>query len=269
MAPEFSGKFDPIELSAANLSCEGVRQMTIFSPALHSRGDISVFVPRNVEFHTELPLVILLHGVYGSHWNWFGKGGAHRTAQALIDSGVIRPMLIATPSDGLQGDGSGYWPRPQCNSERWIAHDVPMSVRSAFPSHGPLFLAGLSMGGYGALRIAFKYTNLFSGISAHSSITAAEQMYDFVRDGDLKFEDMAPGETEILFWASTNRAQLPAIRFDCGRDDPLFAANIQFSRALQELGTSHIFESFEGSHDWAYWSAHLADTLRFFEACRT
>ena len=80
-----------------------------------------------------LPLVILLHGVYGSHWCWSLKGGAHRTADHLVRTGQIRPMVLAMPSDGLWGDGSGYLPHNARNFERWILDDVPKAVAEALP----------------------------------------------------------------------------------------------------------------------------------------
>ena len=56
------------------------------------------FAPVAVGLALSLPLVLLLHGVYGSHWAWAFKGGAHRTAQRLIDAGAIPPLVLAMPS---------------------------------------------------------------------------------------------------------------------------------------------------------------------------
>jgi enterochelin esterase-like enzyme len=266
MAPDLQQRFSPVELSEVSLEHDGLRHLTFYSPALGGRGDVSVFIPRGTIFPVELPLIILLHGVYGSHWAWFLKGAAHRTAQAMIDSGEIRPMIIATPSDGLSGDGSGYWPRPNRDAERWIVEDVCACVREQVPSHGPLFLSGLSMGGYGALRLGFKYARRFKGISAHSSITRAEQMLDFVRERDLRLDEMEPGEPDILFWAEKHLHELPPLRFDCGREDSLFAANQELDRDMTAMGVRHRFDAFSGGHSWAYWTEHFTETLRFFHS---
>jgi enterochelin esterase-like enzyme len=266
MAPDFQRQFQPVEISETSLEHSLLRHLTFYSPALHGRGDVSIFIPRGTVFPAKLPLIVLLHGVYGSHWAWFLKGAAHLTAQAMIDSGEIRPMMIATPSDGLSGDGSGYWPRPHRDAERWIVEDVPACVREQFPSDGPLFLSGLSMGGYGALRLGFKYARTFKGISAHSSITRSEQMLDFVRERDLHLEEMAPGEPDILFWAEKHLHKLPPLRFDCGHDDSLFAANQELDRELTAMGISHRFDAFSGEHSWEYWKEHFAETLRFFDS---
>ena len=264
MAPKVCSDFGPVELSDAELEHDGVRHLTFHSPALHGRGDVSLFVPRGVSFPANLPLVILLHGVYGSHWAWFLKGAAHRTAQTLIDRDEIRPMMIAAPSDGLSGDGSGYWPMPGRDAEAWIAHDVPACVREQFSSQGPTFIAGLSMGGYGALRIGCKYPDRFQGISAHSAITKAEEMQNFVRE-PLQREH-ATEANEILYWARRHRSELPAIRFDCGQDDSLLESNALLHLELEALAIPHVYETFPGGHEWPYWHKHLENTLRFFDS---
>ena len=96
-----------------------------------------------------VPVVILLHGVYGSHWAWTMKGKAHETAQRLIDEGKIKPMILVMPSDGLFGDGSAYVPHKTENYEQWIVEDVIQVVKERIPQatdDSPIFITGLSMG---------------------------------------------------------------------------------------------------------------------------
>src|SRR3546814_9304706 len=99
--------------------------MTVKSAALVSRAYSSLFWPDCVAGLADVPIVILLHGVYGSHWAWALKGGAHLTAQRLIDEDTIPPLVLAMPSDGLWGDGSGYVPHRTRDFERWIVEEVP------------------------------------------------------------------------------------------------------------------------------------------------
>ena len=80
-------------------------------------------------------------------------------------------MVLAMPSDGLWGDGSGYIEHrtePRRNYERYIVEEVPAcaaEVVSALGPGSPMFIAGLSMGGFGALRLAAKYPDRFRGIA--------------------------------------------------------------------------------------------------------
>src|SRR5689334_484475 len=96
--------FRTIEVSDSRFEAEGLRWVTVKSRALGHRADLTLFVPRQKASSADMALVILLHGVYGSHWAWAMKGGAHRTTARLIESGEIPPMVVAMPSDGLWGD---------------------------------------------------------------------------------------------------------------------------------------------------------------------
>src|SRR5438094_425387 len=117
-------RFHTVEVSDPRYEHDHLRTITLKSPSLKGRGDVTLFVPPGCESAKNLPLVILLHGIYGSHWAWALKGGAHKTALKLIESRAIKPMVIAMPSDGLWGDGSGYFAHDGADFEKWIAEDV-------------------------------------------------------------------------------------------------------------------------------------------------
>lgn len=265
--PETFGGYRPIELSDPTYERDEVRSLTFYSPALRGRGDVSLFVPTESAGRTGVPVVLLLHGVYGSHWSWFYSGAAHLTARRLIDAGRIRPMIIAAPSDGLGGDGTGYFPQPDRNYEAWIVEDVLGCVRELFPctAGGATFISGLSMGGYGALRLGAKYPVRFQGISAHSAITKPEELDNFLREPADRTR-LAPEEGDLLHWISLNRRHLPPIRFDCGTEDPLFASNRVLHETLEREGVPHQFAANPGQHCWPYWKLHVEETLLFFES---
>jgi len=128
--------------------------VTVKSPALGARADASIYLPDQARGLDKVPVVILLHGVYGSHWIWAGMGKAHSTLQYLIETGEISPMILKMLSDGLWGDGSVYLNHSRKEFEKWIVDEVPRLVSevtgNAFDT--PAFIARLSMGGYGAPR---------------------------------------------------------------------------------------------------------------------
>jgi S-formylglutathione hydrolase FrmB len=209
----------------------------------------------------------MLHGVYGSHWSWFLQGDAHRTAMNLVQQERIRPMLLVAPSDGLFQDGSGYLQHSGRDYESWIVKDTIEGVQRSFPCvgpHSPLFVAGLSMGGYGAMRLGAKYADLFHGISAHSAITKIEDMSEFSFE-PFPFNQLASGETNLSGWFERRRDKLPPLRFDCGVQDPLLERNRRFHCEVQKMGIAHEYTEFDGGHDWQYWRTHFVSTLLFFE----
>jgi S-formylglutathione hydrolase FrmB len=128
-----------------------------------------------------------------------------------------------------------------------------------------LFLAGLSMGGFGALRLGAKYADAVSGISAHSAITHISEMTEFVEEPLSDYTAQSADELDPLYWFKRNRSSLPALRFDCGLDDPLLAGNRRLHQALSEEGIEHTYQEFAGGHEWPYWETHLEQTILFFE----
>ncbi len=258
--------FRTLEVSDPRFEFDGLRFITVKSRALQNRADLTLFVPETTRSARSLPLVILLHGVYGSHWAWALKGGAHRTARRLMDSGLIPPMVLAMPSDGLWGDGSGYLPRPEGNFEQWIADEIPRVLAEStemVDSASPRFICGLSMGGFGALRLGAKFGPLFQGISAHSSITHLEQMRTFAEESwDLA--SYVEEDISIIRTMLKHRGNLPSLRFDCGVDDPLIEPNRALHRDMEQSGIPHQYKEFPGAHNWLYWENHLEDSLRFF-----
>lgn len=258
--------FRTIKVSDPRFERDGLRYVTVKSPALKQRGDIVLFVPEDAKEGADLPLVTLLHGVYCSCWSWCYFAGAHLTTARLIEEGVIPPLVLAMPSDGLWGDGSAYVQHAEQDFERWIVQDVP---RAAIEASGVVstssvqFLGGLSMGGFGTLRLGARNGRQYRAISAHSSITKVEQFAEFVEEPVANYcaHEEAPSALEAIL---SNRDSLPALRIDCGVDDVLIEHNRELHRELDEAGIDHIYEEFPGIHEWAYWEEHLVDSLRFF-----
>lgn len=261
-------RFRTFALSDPALSPDGLRFITVKSAALGQRADITLHVPPEVEGRRNVPLVLLLHGVYGSHWAWALTGGAHRTAARLIAAGEIPPLVLAMPSDGLWGDGSGYVRHPTQDFERWIVDEVPAAAQEACAAVGaasPLCIAGLSMGGFGALRLAARHPRRFLAAAGLSSITNVEQLDPLLAESRAGWAG-ADVDRSLLAALRAAPGPLPRLHFDCGRADGLLAANRELHAALDAAGIDHAYAEHEGGHDWAYWSRHLEDALRFFGA---
>jgi enterochelin esterase-like enzyme len=258
--------FRTLEVSDPALAPTGLRFVTAKSAALGQRADLLLYEPTQAASLQDVPLVLLLHGVYGSHWAWAFKGGAHLTAQRLIDAGEIPPMVLAMPSDGLWGDGSGYVAHAGQDFERWIVDEVPAGARAACTAcseASPLYIAGLSMGGFGALRLAGRHPRRFVAAAGHSSVTEAAQLDALMAETRIGWAT-APADRSVIASLRSADAPLPALRFDCGRDDPFIGANRQLHAELQAAGIAHEYAEHDGGHGWPYWAQHLEDTLRFF-----
>ncbi len=259
-------RFRTTEISNPRLETDNLRFITVKTPNLKGRGDICVYVPKGA-VENNLPVVILLHGVYGSAWVWAMKGGAHRTAERMIEAGEIPACVLAMPSDGLFADGSAYLAHSGCNFERWIIEDVIDAVRLNIPqakSSAETYIAGLSMGGFGALRLGAAYPKLFKGVSGHSSITRLEEMAQFVEEDLSVYRQNDREKENVIDLLLKNQDHLPPLRFDCGTEDELISGNRKLHEQLLAASIDHVYEEFPGGHEWPYWEEHLADTLRFF-----
>ena len=250
------GRFRSIEVSDPAYEVEGLRYVTVHSPALSSRADLTLWIP---DAPGPLPIVMLLHGIYGSHWLWVHKAGVHRTAARLLRDGAIPPMVLAMPSDGLWEDGSGYLPMPGRDAETWIVDEVVEVVEAAVPqakAEAGVCLAGLSMGGFGALRLGACHPRRFRAVAGHSSVTSLSQLDDLTAS---PLDDA--GDLGDLLLAAP---ELPALRFDCGVEDAFREPNRRLHERLAAAGVPHGYEEHPGGHDWDYWTEHVARTLVFF-----
>lgn len=258
--------FRSTEVSDPKFESDNLRIITVKTNNLKGRGDICVFVPpvENVE---NIPLVLLLHGVYGSAWVWSQKGGVHRTAWKMIQNNEIPPMVIAMPSDGLWGDGSGYLPHNQIDFEKWIVDDVPNAVIANIPAvskTSDLYISGLSMGGFGALRLGIKYAEKFKAVSAHSAITCISQMPLFVEESLEDYIQEDAQENSVLGIIKKYGNKQPRIRFDCGTEDKLISYNRKLHSGLNHIDVQHVYEEFSGEHEWKYWQEQVKRSLLFF-----
>ena len=256
-----NGPFRTFELSSHEFSPPKTRFLTVQSPALRRRGDIVIY---NAETTTpDVPAVTLLHGVYGSAWAWMYSGGVHTVYERLREEGLSEFVLLM-PSDGLSGDGSGYYACDDADYRKWITDDVRTAATLAVPSLTEAsrhYICGLSMGGYGALRLAALEPTIYSGASAHSPITTAVDFNAFTTANPA---DGIPN-TDLADLITSRADAVPPFRFDCGSEDTLFNSAQRLHSRLTTAGVAHEFEALEGEHSWPYWTRNVERSFAFFD----
>ena len=262
-------RFRTIEISNPAYQPSNLTFVTVKSSNLKGRGDCTFFIPPQLSKITEaVPVVILLHGVYGSHWAWAYNINVHNIAMKLIEEGTIQPMVLMMPSDGLFGDGSGYFNHGDKDFEKWIVQDVVNIIKEVLKveqDNIKLFIAGLSMGGYGALRLMAKHPKLFHAASGLSSITNLKDMLPFLAKDEQRYFSKKFGAEEVFVYLKKNKKRLPPFRFDCGIDDSLIKSNRLLHEKLEREGIPHVYEEFSGAHSNEYWNRNIDKTLIFFD----
>jgi enterochelin esterase-like enzyme len=262
-------RFKTLEISNPGYENNHLRFITVKTPNLKGRGDICVYVPPGMAQYETLPIVTLLHGVYGSAWSWAYSAGVHLQVNKLIQSGELPPMILAMPSDGLWGDGSAFLPIGGYNFEKWIAEDVPDALAECIngaKKTSPLFISGLSMGGFGALRIGAKYGHKFRAMSGHSSITSLPQIKFFAEESLKNYAQDNIIDEDLFETFVHYKEQLPPMRFDCGVNDLLINYNRSLHKKMVREGMPHTYDEYQGGHEWGYWSKYIIQSLKFFAA---
>lgn len=232
--------------------------------SLQKMTSMMVLVPEKVE--GPFSVLYLLHGLSDDHTAW-----TRRTSLERYFSGL--PLIIVMPNGerGWYTDAAGI---PHSNFESFIVKDVVDFIDNTFPTvrkRDGRMIAGLSMGGYGAVKLALKYPNLYCGAIGFSGAYRRGDNTDFSEDWAkenlLIFGDNYAGSSNDVFALAeeADRSMLPAIRLDCGTEDFLIEHNRRLHALLVSLEIDHEYVEFPGSHEWGYWDRGILDSIPFIK----
>ncbi len=234
--------------------------MNFWGASLQKQCSMNVILPESDKLRPPFGLLIQLHGLSDDHTIWLRRTSLDRYVAAL-------PLVVVMP-DGGRGfycdaaEGPAY--------EAHIMKDVLGFVEKYFPvrkDRRARAIGGLSMGGYGAMKLGLKFPDVFASVVAHSSAFSFGHDPERGKVPEWKrvFGEPVPGGKDDLYAIAgkLDPRKAPAIRFDCGKDDGLLAGNRQFRRHLRKLGIRHEYGEYPGDHNWAYWDEHVQQALRF------
>ena len=241
-----------------------VLRLGFFGRSLSKQTNMTVMLPEDAAQDGPYPVLYLLHGLSDDDSIW-----GRRTSIERYVAGM--PLIVVMP-DGGRGfytdAARGY------AYESHVMQDVIGLVDRFFPtipSREGRVIGGLSMGGYGAMKLALKHPDCFCSVASHSSAFDIGKILDNPERHDefsrIFGDDPAEGGNDVFRLAEQiDRDLLPAIRFDCGVDDGLIEHNRAFHAHLEELGIPHEYEEFPGQHEWGYWDEHIRQALEFHAA---
>ena len=216
------------------------------------------------------PVIYLLHGLFGSSANW-------TTLTKLPVYAQSYDAIIVTP----EGENGWYTDSPSVAANKYESYivkelipEIDAKYRTISKREGRV-IAGLSMGGYGALKYAFKYPEMFvlagsfSGALGATTYLSTPGMESIVKTIDDAFGP-AGSETRMsndLFAMVRNASPdkikaLPFIYLDCGTEDFLFQNNREFLALLVEKKIPHEYRQLPGAHNWEYWNKQVQEFLR-------
>ena len=211
----------------------------------------------------------LLHGLAGNHMDWMRRTAIERYANehriAVVIPEVARTWYTDTAYDAK------YF--------TYITEELPTICRSYFKGMSDRrednYIAGNSMGGYGALKAVLTYPERYCGCAALSGaldITRKNRNYNlnewksifgFELESALELEGTKHDIFHLLRQAVAEGKQLPQLFMWCGTEDSLITVNRDYHQLLTELGVAHHYEESAGAHNWRCWDEHIEDALNY------
>lgn len=218
------------------------------------------------------PVLYLLHGLTGHYTNWLDK-------TRLVDYTIGYDIIIVTP----EGNNSWYTDSASVQTDKYESYivqelipDVEKRFRAS-SARGSRAIAGLSMGGYGALKFGVRHPELFAFAASMSGALDAASW----TEADLKGLESIWRTLQPVYGAAdsatraandlsklyrelpTERvAALPFLYLDCGTEDVLLQTNRSFVDILLKQKIPHEYRQLPGNHSWIYWDAQVQEVLR-------
>lgn len=256
-------------------------EMYFYSEALGRRTTIRVFIPRMTlkqireKKDLKYPCLYLLHGVMGDYTDWSRFSNIERYAGQ-------KGLAIVMPS------GENGWYNDVPNGDRlftYISRELTQLIPSLFPvseKREDTFVAGLSMGGYGAYKMALTYPEVFGAAASlsgsldlstrmdHKGNMENGEFYDMneVLFNDFKTDPTAQkGTKNDLFYLMSELknkgSDIPKLYACCGTEDGVKSANDRLKAYAQELGVDMTYEFGPGIHDWIFWEEWIQRVLNW------
>lgn len=228
----------------------------IYSPAMDRKIKVNVVVPKDVKPNS--PTVYLLHGYSGNADTWL------IIKPELKDYADQHQLIIVCPD----GENSWYWDsplNPRSQFETFISKELVEYIDFHYPTRPTKFaraIAGLSMGGHGAMWLSMRHPDVFG---AAGSMSGGVDIRPFPDNWEMKKQIGEKSTYPALWEQHTAINQINRIKpgdvdmiICCGYDDFFFQVNCKFHEKLLAHGIQHEFLVNAGAHTPAYW-AHVID----------
>ena len=237
-----------------------------YSPSMKKNIKAVIIKPDSYANGNKIPVVYLLHGYSGSYSDWIRK------VPELTRYADEYSLLIVCADGNF---GSWYFDSPVDSTwkyETYVATELVNWVDAHFntiKSRTGRAITGLSMGGHGALYLAFKHQDIFG---ACGSMSGGVDLRPFPLNWDLS-KRLGSYSAYPQRWEANSVINLTylltadslAITFDCGADDFFYKVNNQLHEKLLLNNIPHDFTSRPGSHNWDYWSNSIGYQLLFMK----
>jgi putative tributyrin esterase len=243
----------------------------VFSDALGLSTSMTVILPQPTTTQIGMtggaaddppPVLYLLHGLSDDDTIWLRRTSIERYV-APLGLAVVMPQVHRSFYTD-EAYGGRYW--------TFVSEELPELVRRFFrvsQAREETFVAGLSMWGYGTLKLALRQPGRFAAAASLSGALDVAGLSRSIRQEDPMIwrrvfgDRRVRGSDDDLFAlaARADPAALPALHVSCGTEDALIGSNRAFVAACSARGISVASTFGPGEHEWGYWDAHIQDVL--------
>lgn len=255
-----------------------------FSEVLKISTSVQVILPQNTEnqigmsgskVNGDSPVLYLLHGLSDDDTTWL-----RRTS---IERYVSEKNLVVVMPNG----GRGFYADMVYGYKyfTFITEELPKVMKQFFhisDKREDTFIAGLSMGGYGALKIALSCPDKYSAAASLSGATDIVSMYEdtlktpynpIVSANELyailgDFENLKGSKHDLFHLAkelSEKNCEKPRIYQCCGTEDFIYDGNVKFREFMRNLNYDYTYEEECGTHEWGFWDKKIQDVLKWIK----
>ena len=237
------------------------------SQALKTTVTVNVILPDDAD--STCKTLYLLHGASGDHSVWMRFSAIERYAKKHKIAVVMPNVSNSWYTDTAYG----------VNYFTFAAEELPKLCRQYFrcmtDRREDNFIGGLSMGGYGALKIALTYPERYFAcvsLSGALDITRKSRPYSLeLWKSNFGFELGSALELEntthdVFYLTKQNKAAnkpFPKMFIWCGTEDSLLSVNRNYHSLLTDLNVEHEYRESEGTHSWEWWDMHIENALNF------
>ena len=252
-------------ISVFTLSAAKVQRVNTYSEAMDKNMEAVVITPENYSSSKQYAVLYLLHGYSGNQNDWVTQ------APEITELSDLYNFIIVCPDGNYS---SWYFDSPidaAWKYETYIARELPLWIDKHFSTIGSRdgrAITGLSMGGHGALYLAFRNQDVFG---AAGSMSGGVDIRPFPNNWELtkllgSYADYPKNWEENAVINLTHKLTPNALSLiiDCGTEDFFYEVNCNLHKKLSYMNIPHDFISRQGEHNWEYWKNAIQYQALFF-----
>lgn len=232
------------------------------SKALAMQTDINVLMPNDIRKGEKLPVLYLLHGYMGNYSDWVRLTGLERY---LFDKRLV--VVMPSGYNGYYTDLS----KPDQNYETYISKELPHYIESLFglsQKKENRFIAGLSMGGFGALKIGLTNPNRYQKIGCFSGALDIDRYTAFEASRAPFFKSIFNGpvkNTKHDIYHLLNKVKSDEVELfvSCGTKDVFYPDALRLKTQLETSGFNHTYLELPFGHEWSFWDLSIEAFLKW------